>query len=84
MTTAPQTGQADDITLPAIQAFDTRLSIPYDSIRYICGYAEQTVRPMMEAYAREAILADRAARDAVDAIFEQGRSFGPKPQGDKP
>lgn len=48
--------------LPELPKLDARLSIPYDSIRYIPGYAESTVHQFMADYAKQAIEADRKAR----------------------
>lgn len=64
--------------LPELPKLDARLSIPYDSIRYIPGYAESTVHQFMADYAKQAIEADRKARatqagvsDAFEAAMKQ-------------
>ncbi len=54
-----------EIELPELPKLNVQDSIPYESIRYICGYAESTVHRLMQDYARAAVLADRAGRECV-------------------
>lgn len=52
----------DDIQLTPFPEIDVSLCIPYESIRYVPGFANSTIKRIAEEYARQAILGDRARR----------------------
>lgn len=62
-----------EFKMPELPALDAERSIPYESIRYIPGYAEHIVHDYMLAYAR--LVAQQMREACAKECEARGRSY---------